>query len=75
MLEHGRSGFMVPSGDARALADELLAVYRLGSDGRREIGAAARSRVERHFTMDRIADRYLELYRALVRSGSGPASQ
>jgi len=74
MIEHGRSGFIVPSDDTRALADELMRVYRIGHDRRRDVGAAARSRVESDFTMDRIADRYLELYRSLVRS-TGPASQ
>ena len=66
MLEHGESGFMVPSQDARALADALVHVHRLGVSGRNQVGGRARARVERLFTMDVIADRYLDLYRQLV---------
>lgn len=66
MLEPGISGFMVPSGDPRALADALLHVHRLGTDGRSKVGESARARVERFYSMEGIAERYLDLYRQLV---------
>jgi glycosyltransferase involved in cell wall biosynthesis len=66
MLEHGISGLMVPNEDAAAFAGALLRVHALGAAGRSDMGKRARARVERQFSMDAIADRYLELYRQLI---------
>jgi glycosyltransferase involved in cell wall biosynthesis len=66
MIEDRVSGFIVPPGDAAALAAAMLRAYRLSEAERTALGAAARSRVDRCFRMDAIAQRYLELYSELA---------
>jgi glycosyltransferase involved in cell wall biosynthesis len=51
---HGETGLLVPPGDEEALADAVLDL--LGDPQRRSaMGAAARQRVEEHFTSQRMA--------------------
>lgn len=63
-LTAGRTGQLVPPGDPAAFA---TAVGRLldDADERRALGAAARERVRRDFDLERITDRFLDLYREL----------
>jgi glycosyltransferase involved in cell wall biosynthesis len=55
-------GLLVPSGDRRGLA---AAIERMIADGaaRQRFALAARIRVQREFSIQMMADRYLELYR------------
>ncbi len=63
LVEHGRTGFLVPPGDEDALA---AAVGRAGAIDPQECRRVAATR----FTPARMADRYLRLYdRVLERSG------
>jgi len=57
----GECGLLVPSRDAGALADALR---RLAGDAglRRELGAAARRRVETRFTLERMVREYRDAY-------------
>jgi glycosyltransferase involved in cell wall biosynthesis len=61
IVAHGETGFVVPSGDAEALAD---AIVELASDLERAeaMGRAGRERVIAHFRPERSADRVEELY-------------
>ena len=59
LIEDGVTGFLVDSFD-----EAVAAIGRIGEIDR----AACRRAVERRFTVDRMADRYLELYRSLVRT-------
>lgn len=62
---HGETGLVVPPGDSGALAaamSTLLADEPL----RRRLGAAARARVEREFTAERMAERMVALYREVL---------
>jgi glycosyltransferase involved in cell wall biosynthesis len=55
-IEDGVSGLLVPVGDTTALADSIVALS--GDPARREtLGAAARRRIEAHFTRERMLDR------------------
>jgi glycosyltransferase involved in cell wall biosynthesis len=58
----GQEGLLVPWGDAARLAG---AVERMIDDAaaRKQMGAAGRVRAERDFSIARMTDRYLELYR------------
>jgi glycosyltransferase involved in cell wall biosynthesis len=58
------TGLLVPPKDAEALADAFLKVYR-DADLRRSMGLAGKERA-RLFSPDRMADRYLELYRPFL---------
>jgi glycosyltransferase involved in cell wall biosynthesis len=62
IIEGGRCGFVVPIGSAEGMAE---AVLLLAGDPARSasLGEAARAHYLRHFTAERMADRYLELYR------------
>jgi glycosyltransferase involved in cell wall biosynthesis len=66
LVEAGKTGLLVPAGDAAALADALRLLAR-DPARRRAMGRAARSRVTLEFTADKMADRYAELYEELLR--------
>jgi glycosyltransferase involved in cell wall biosynthesis len=57
LIEHGVTGFLVDS-----LDEAVDAVGRIGEIDR----AACRAAVVARFTLDRMADRYLELYRSIL---------
>ena len=59
------TGLVVPPGDAAALR---AAMERLAADAalRERLGAAGRERVERHFTLDGMVEKHLELCEELV---------
>lgn len=61
VVEEGRSGLVIPSDDAAALASALRRL--LESEGlRRRLGRGAEQRVRRHFSFEAMLDRYIELY-------------
>ena len=63
----GRSGLLVPPGDAAALAAALQTVLAMDTDGRRRLGEAGRAHVRENFSLDRMCADTLALYRALLR--------
>ena len=65
-VDDGRTGFTVPPGDAGALADRLRAIIQDASL-RREMGRSARRRYDAEFTLSRMVERTLEVYRETVR--------
>jgi glycosyltransferase involved in cell wall biosynthesis len=63
----GRTGWLVPPGDAAALTEALReAMSRRGS--LMAMGDAGRALVEREFSWDAVAERTIALYRTLARS-------
>ena len=65
LVEHGRSGLVVPAGDAGALADALASLRR-DPEWCRELGENARNRIGRDFDVAETARKTLELYRELA---------
>ena len=63
LIEDGRTGFLVPVGDAAALRATIDRVLADG-DLRRRIGAAARARVTERCSWDRVTERTLQVYAA-----------
>ena len=61
IVEHGRSGFVVPPNDPGALG-ERIAWIRANPSGAAAMGVAARHRVLDRFTWDRVVSRCLEAY-------------
>lgn len=59
----GETGRAVPPRDADALAKALLDLAELGPEGRAALGRAARARVEEHFSLSRVVQRYAALFR------------
>jgi glycosyltransferase involved in cell wall biosynthesis len=52
---------LVPSADPAALANALLRLWR-NPDERRQFGEAGRRRVEEHFEVRKMVERYERLY-------------
>jgi glycosyltransferase involved in cell wall biosynthesis len=66
IIENGRTGLLVPMGDARALA-EALAQLLAQPELARSLAVAARRPVLEHFTVERFARRSEALYEELAR--------
>jgi len=65
VLEHGTTGLLVAPGDAGALADAVLAL--LEDPGlRNRLGKGARAAAVERYAMDRVVQRYADLYAALA---------
>ena len=56
------SGFVIPSGDTRALATRLIELFQLDEQDRKAMGDAARDRAEELFSMQRQVEAYESLY-------------
>jgi glycosyltransferase involved in cell wall biosynthesis len=65
VVTDGEDGVLVESEDAAGLAEALLA---LGRDEalRERLGKAARRRVEDEYSIDSVANKYIQLYRELI---------
>jgi glycosyltransferase involved in cell wall biosynthesis len=60
------TGRVVPPGDPIALAAAWRALIGLGPEGRETLGAAARRRIEKHFSLSVVVARYQSLYEELA---------
>jgi len=66
IVEDGKTGILVPMGDATAMAEAICQI--LESPGRaREMGRKGRDRVAAHFTMDQTARRVEAVYEEMFR--------
>lgn len=65
VVEHGKCGLLSPPGDIDALAANLLRLLR-DPKLRTQFGEYGRSRVEAHFTPQRLASDFAELYARML---------
>ena len=63
----GDTGWVVPPGDAAAMATAISAVLALSAAERRDRGRTARARIVEQFSLDRATGRYEETYGSLRR--------
>ncbi|MFQ5508909.1 MAG: glycosyltransferase family 4 protein [Leptospirillia bacterium] len=61
IVEDGVCGYLVPPGDAGALAEAVRRVMS-STDGGAALGAAGRERVVKNFSVDRMVEKTLEVY-------------
>ena len=61
MAGHGQEGFIAPQGDSKALAEGIFEVLA-GKTALEKYQAAARKKVETHYSNAAVAKRYLEVY-------------
>ena len=64
LVEDGDSGLVVPPNDAEALGAAILMLYR-NSDRARQMGAAARRRIEKNFNTKQTVAQTGALYQEL----------
>jgi L-malate glycosyltransferase len=62
----GRTGYLVPPRDDHSLADRIVRLLR-DPGLRNRMGDEGRRRVERHFLMRDVANRYLDVYGEMIR--------
>ena len=58
----GATGITVPSGDSAALAAAVERLLAGGQTLRKDLGAAARRRIQERFSLDSVVTHYQELY-------------
>ena len=66
VVDHGRTGLLVPVGDIGALARALVELLR-SPERRQALGRAGRRRFEQEFTAERMVEATLDLYAELCR--------
>lgn len=64
LIEHGQTGYLARPHEPEELARGIVWVLENG-DRRRELSAEARQKVEREFALEKVAGRYLALYREM----------
>ncbi len=69
-----RAGLLLPAGDGPAWSAALVAVLTDPALAR-ELGSAARARVEAEFSLTAVVDRYQALYAALLATGQPPPQE
>jgi glycosyltransferase involved in cell wall biosynthesis len=68
MVEHRRTGLIVPPRDERALADAIVELLE-NEQLRRELGANARQRVETRFRPEAVGERTVAVYERAIAGG------
>jgi glycosyltransferase involved in cell wall biosynthesis len=63
VITEGETGFISPPGEPLSLANQMLRLMALSRDQRHTMGERARERTRVTFDMERVADRWEELYR------------
>ena len=66
VLEDGRNGYLVPSGDAPALAQRIVSLLD-NESVRLALGRAARDRIRNEFCFTAMSQKYHKLFKELVR--------
>ena len=69
LVDEGRTGHLVPPGDAESLAS-ALARMALDTGGAREMGQAGRDKVKRCFSLKGMVSAYEHVYRSVLGCGA-----
>jgi glycosyltransferase involved in cell wall biosynthesis len=66
VVVEGETGWIFPTGDALALSRRLESALTIATDVRQRLGNFARARVEQHYSLQVMVDRYRQLYVELM---------
>ena len=69
LVEEGVSGLLFPPGDEAALAARLEESLAMTGERRRVTGEAARAAIRARFSLEKVVERHLALYRKLTEAG------
>jgi glycosyltransferase involved in cell wall biosynthesis len=69
LIEEGVSGFLVSPGDETTLARRLSEALSMTSDRRHATGEAARAAIRARFSLEKVVERHLTLFRKLIEAG------
>lgn len=69
----GQSGFLVPPRDSAALGSAMMRLADLPAERRQAMGQRGREHIERHYGLERVAERWEEIYRDVL-AGKGAAA-
>jgi len=69
-----RSGFLVPPRDSAALSEAMGRLAALPPERRRAMGQRGQEHIERHYGLERVAERWEEIYRDVLARKGAPAS-
>lgn len=69
LVQDGKSGFVVPRGEAQPIADRILELYK-DRELRERLSAGARERIARDFNVEKTARETIALYRELLGDSS-----
>ena len=61
LIRNRVNGYIVPAGDAAALARDMVRLSTATADERRTMGSNGRTLIEEHFSTDRVMDLWLDL--------------
>ncbi|MDW7726661.1 MAG: glycosyltransferase family 4 protein [Candidatus Methanoperedens sp.] len=65
VVENGKTGFIVPSKDANALAEAILKLLK-DDELRKEMGENAYRKMKEELSWDKIAEKTIEIYKAVI---------
>ncbi len=68
VVEHGRTGYLVPACDSSALAQAMATLALQTPAARRELGEAGRNRVRTLYDFQRVLDRWENIYAQLLQN-------
>ena len=71
LIEHGRTGFLVPSEDIDTLSDTMATLLSC-RERLIDVGMAARQRASQAFGLERITDRFIDLYQDVLATRRHP---
>lgn len=71
----GETGRVVPPRDPDALADAWRQLLAAGQDALRSLGQNARRRIEQHFALHAVVERYQSIYARLAGKASESAAR
>ncbi|MGI9500428.1 MAG: glycosyltransferase family 4 protein [Geminicoccaceae bacterium] len=74
LITHQETGLLLPTDDGQSLADTLADLMDT-PEQRERLGSAGRNLIEQRYSLDRTADRLVELYHRALDAGSIPAAR